>query len=129
VAAVAAAACGPTTPNAKGPGDGVSGGGDGAPGRPGSENGSEPGPGGRTQPGAGARATVRPRCDGSSCITCGEGLCPLGFYCEVSAKGRPAACATVAACGDTPTCACLEKSAPGCSCQLREGAPFLTCGG
>jgi hypothetical protein len=125
-AALGATACGPTTPSAKGP-DGATTGGEGSSGvgaGAGTTGGGASGP-----TAGGARGPVRPSCDGTSCITCGEGLCPLGFYCEVSAKGRPPACATVAACGATPSCACLEKSAPGCSCQVREGAPFLTCGG
>ena len=74
-----------------------------------------------------ARGPRKPSCEGGTCSPCGDAICPNGFYCEVASKGRAPSCAWHPACGDKPTCACLGKTAPGCSCEDRNGAPFLTC--
>jgi hypothetical protein len=86
------------------------------------------GPGG-TKGGDGAdRSQAPPRdpCADGSCVACGDGVCPTGFYCE-KAKGR-AGCAWAASCAEKPTCGCLVPHVKGCSCEDKGGVPFVTCG-
>lgn len=45
-------------------------------------------------------------CGDGSCITCGTGICPTGWYCDESAPGGPA-------CGWVPGC---EKKKSICNC-------------
>jgi len=69
-----------------------------------------------------------PSCDDGSCFRCGEGICPKGFYCE--SNGGVTGCQWSTACAKAPTCACLQpmlKADPRCSCELRDGAAFVTC--
>jgi hypothetical protein len=68
----------------------------------------------------------KPSCADGSCFECGEGICPVGYYCE-SSHGAPAACGWSPACAQKATCACLEPSAKGCRCEEKNGAPLVTC--
>lgn len=112
-----ALACGGPVPPKTGTGD-AAGGGKG--------EGSD-GTGANASTGPVARGPRKPSCEGGTCSPCGEGICPNGFYCEVASQGRAPACAWLPACGDKPSCACLTKAAPGCTCEDKGGAPLLTC--
>lgn len=73
------------------------------------------------------KAAPPPRdpCADGSCVACGEGICPAGFYCE-KAKGR-AGCAWAAACADKPSCSCLAPHVKGCACEDKGGVAFVSC--
>jgi hypothetical protein len=62
-------------------------------------------------------------CTGGTCSPCGEVVCLEGFFCNESSQ----ACGWVPACADTPSCECLEKALPDCSCSARDGGLYLTC--
>lgn len=82
---------------------------------------------GEVSEGAGPAAEVDP-CEDGSCIRCGEGLCPEGFYCDESAASGPG-CGWVPQCAQSPSCACIEKAlGDGCSCSERDGGYAVTCG-
>jgi hypothetical protein len=71
-----------------------------------------------------------PSCDDGSCVVCGDGICPTGFYCE--SHGGVTGCAWSAACARKPTCECLRPTIQGearCSCEERKGTAFVACGG
>jgi hypothetical protein len=70
---------------------------------------------------------ARPLCEDSACFTCGDGICPVGYYCERSKKGAPLACASAAKCAEKPTCACLKPLIAGCSCEDKQGGPLVQC--
>ncbi|MCU0693094.1 MAG: hypothetical protein MUF54_17000 [Polyangiaceae bacterium] len=67
-------------------------------------------------------------CRDGTCVTCGDGICPDGFYCETT--GARSGCAWSTACPSKPTCACLQaelRDDPKCTCEQREGFAFVTC--
>ncbi|HQP39599.1 MAG TPA: hypothetical protein PLI95_30655 [Polyangiaceae bacterium] len=69
-----------------------------------------------------------PSCDDGTCFSCGDGVCPSGFYCETN-KGTTG-CASNLACPKSPSCDCLRTSLskdPRCSCEDRKGVAFVTC--
>lgn len=67
-----------------------------------------------------------PDCADGTCFICGEGMCPLGAYCDVSAPSGPA-CAWLSECPQEPSCACIERVlGAACSCQASQG-PLVTC--
>jgi hypothetical protein len=68
----------------------------------------------------------KPACDDGTCTLCGDAQCPIGWYCDESAKGGPA-CGWLPECARKPTCACVKKAFQGCSCEEREGSPHVTC--
>ena len=56
-----------------------------------------------------SEAPARVTCDDGTCSTCGNGICPSGWYCDQNAKGGPA-CGWVPECVKKPSCACLKKT-------------------
>jgi hypothetical protein len=68
----------------------------------------------------------KPACDDGTCTLCGDAQCPIGWYCDESAKGGPA-CGWLPECAKKPTCACVKKAFSGCSCEERDGSPHVTC--
>gem|GEM_PF-1692417 len=68
-----------------------------------------------------------PSCNDQSCLSCGQGICPLGAYCDSGAPGGPA-CAWVPECPDKPSCACVNKALGGeCSCTDSATGPTVAC--
>lgn len=68
----------------------------------------------------------KPSCSDGSCFECGEGICPVGFYCETAGGAAPG-CGWSAACAQKPSCACLAPTTKGCTCQDRGGFPHVSC--
>jgi hypothetical protein len=68
----------------------------------------------------------KPACDDGTCTLCGDAQCPIGWYCDESAKGGPA-CGWLPECARKPTCACVKKAFANCSCEERDGSPHVTC--
>ncbi len=66
-------------------------------------------------------------CDDGSCLRCGEGFCPLGFYCERPPGAQQPACAWAPRCARSPSCACLAPYLGGCRCEERDGGAHVTC--
>ena len=62
-------------------------------------------------------------CDDGTCTPCGEAQCPIGWYCDESAKGGPA-CGWLPECAKKPTCACVKKAFPG-GCEERNGGLYV----
>jgi hypothetical protein len=62
-------------------------------------------------------------CDDGTCTPCGDAQCPLGWYCDESAKGGPS-CGWLPECAKKPTCACVKKVYSG-SCEERAGGVFV----
>jgi hypothetical protein len=62
-------------------------------------------------------------CNDETCSSCGDALCPAGFYCEEARS----LCSWVPECAGDASCACLQKTLPGCSCDDREGKLYVTC--
>ena len=73
-----------------------------------------------------ASGPKKPSCADGSCFECGEGVCPVGFYCQKS--GGTAGCAWASECAQKPSCACVGPLSTGCSCEERGGVPHVTCG-
>ena len=65
-------------------------------------------------------------CADGTCVECGEGVCPTGFYCE-HGKGGATGCAWVAPCADKPTCGCVAPHVKGCACEDKAGVAFVSC--
>jgi hypothetical protein len=66
-------------------------------------------------------------CADGSCVECGAGLCPKGFYCDESAPGG-AACGWLPECAKEATCGCVKAGlGSGCECEEKNGAPFVKC--
>ena len=114
VLALGLGACGGGTPQAASPGSESSG-------EPGESGGVDGASGGGEA--AEAEAALRSCADGT-CIRCGEGECPLGFFCDESAKGGPA-CAWLPECAQKPACACVERVLSG-SCEEKDGGVYFT---
>ena len=71
-------------------------------------------------------APAAPCADGT-CTTCGKGICPVGFYCDESAKGG-AACSWLPQCGEKLSCSCLSKGlGSGCKCSEQSGGLHVSC--
>ncbi|RYE91515.1 MAG: hypothetical protein EOO75_08730 [Myxococcales bacterium] len=68
----------------------------------------------------------KPSCADGSCFECGEGICPVGFFCETAGSATPA-CASSTTCAQRPTCACLGAQIKGCTCEDRGGVPHVKC--
>ncbi|HEU4538971.1 MAG TPA: hypothetical protein VFS00_32850, partial [Polyangiaceae bacterium] len=66
-------------------------------------------------------------CDDGGCFRCGEGFCPLGFYCERPPSSERPACAWAPRCPRSPSCDCLAPYLGGCRCEEREGAAHVAC--
>lgn len=73
-----------------------------------------------------AAAPARASCDDGTCTTCGDAVCPSGWYCDESAPGGPA-CGWVPECVQKATCGCVKKAFAGCSCEDTLGAAHLSC--
>ncbi|MCA9644256.1 MAG: hypothetical protein H6718_32325 [Polyangiaceae bacterium] len=105
--------CGGGTPAANHPGDGESGavGSDGPSSAGGRAVGDDP-----SDP-----------CADGSCVTCGEGVCPEGYFCNESAAGG-AGCGWLAECAEAATCACVQPAlGSGCECNERGGFAVVSC--
>lgn len=63
-------------------------------------------------------------CDDGTCTSCGAGHCPIGWYCDESAKGGPA-CGWLPECTKKPSCACLKRILGG-SCEERGAGLYVT---
>lgn len=87
---------------------------------------------GRGDEGAGDTEEEAPRasaCADGTCLECGGGLCPKGFYCDEKAPGG-AACAWLPECAASATCACVKQVlGDGCSCSEKPGGPSVSCQG
>ena len=70
-----------------------------------------------------APAAKKASCDDGTCTPCGDAQCPMGFYCDESAKGG-AACGWLPECAKKPTCACLKRAFSG-SCEERSGGVYI----
>ncbi|MEZ4231383.1 MAG: hypothetical protein R3B89_19560 [Polyangiaceae bacterium] len=102
------------TPGAKGPGDGAG---------TGAGEGTEDAAGQR----GGSLGQGSDPCADGSCVSCGEGVCPSGYFCNESAAGG-AGCGWLAECAEAPTCACVQQAlGAGCECSERGGFPVVTC--
>jgi hypothetical protein len=72
-------------------------------------------------------APQAPSCDDGTCFSCGDGICPTGFYCDRKAPGGPA-CSWLPACAKQATCSCVQKAlGSGCSCQREGGGIYVDC--
>lgn len=66
-------------------------------------------------------------CADGTCLECGAGLCPKGFYCDEKAPGG-AACSWLPECGGAATCACVKQVlGASCSCSEKQGGPSVSC--
>ena len=70
-------------------------------------------------------APRKPSCSDGSCFTCGDAICPTGFYCETGRAGS--GCAWASTCTDRPTCACLGGAVKGCDCRDEGGVARVSC--
>ena len=72
-------------------------------------------------------APTGPDCSDQTCFPCGEGLCPVGFYCDEQAARGPA-CSWLPECAEVASCACVQGVlGSGCSCDDASGGPRVTC--
>jgi hypothetical protein len=55
-----------------------------------------------------ASVAKKPACDDGTCTLCGDAQCPIGWYCDESAKGGPA-CGWLPECAKKPTCSCVKR--------------------
>lgn len=68
-----------------------------------------------------------PDCSDGTCFVCGDGMCPVGFFCDEQASGGPA-CSWLPECADTASCSCvLGVLGSSCSCSDESGGPHLSC--
>src|SRR5690606_16148049 len=67
-----------------------------------------------------------PDCSDGTCFTCGEGICPVGAYCDNEAAGG-SACAWLPECSGAPSCSCITKVLSGCTCDESAGGPQVSC--
>lgn len=66
-------------------------------------------------------------CADGSCLECGNGLCPKGFYCDEKAPGGPA-CGWLPECAASATCSCVKQAlGSGCTCSEKAGGPSVSC--
>ena len=65
-------------------------------------------------------------CADGTCFDCGEGICPLGHYCDETSPGGPA-CGWLPECAQEATCSCVEGVFSDCSCEERSGGVYLSC--
>jgi hypothetical protein len=66
-------------------------------------------------------------CADGTCVECGAGICPKGFYCDQSAPGG-AACGWLPECAKEPSCGCVKAGlGAGCDCEEKDGVPFVKC--
>lgn len=68
--------------------------------------------------GAKAELARGPSCDDGTCSSCGNGICPAGWYCDEKAGGG-GACSWLTECADKATCACVTRVL-GAACKCRE---------
>ncbi len=102
------------------------------PAKSGKSGGAGKGEEGKGEEGAGDVEEEAPRasaCADGTCLECGGGLCPKGFYCDEKAPGG-AACAWLPECAASATCACVKQVLGGsCSCSEKAGGPSVSCQG
>lgn len=68
-----------------------------------------------------------PDCSDQTCFSCGESMCPVGFYCDEKANGGPA-CGWLPECAETASCSCVTGVlGSGCSCDESSGGPHVAC--
>jgi hypothetical protein len=69
---------------------------------------------------------VAQRCADGTCFACGAGYCPIGFYCDESAKGG-ASCSWLPSCAGKSGCGCLARALASCKCEDAQGGPHVRC--
>jgi hypothetical protein len=68
-----------------------------------------------------------PDCSDGTCFVCGDGMCPVGFYCDERASGG-SACSWLPECADNASCACVTGVlGASCTCDERAGGPSVSC--
>jgi hypothetical protein len=93
-----------------------------------SESGSESGDEGASDEAAAQPAARENICADGTCFRCGEGICPIGFYCDEGVEDG-AACSWLPSCPARASCKCIEQTlGSGCSCQESGGGPKVSCG-
>lgn len=96
----------------------------GAEGEGGGETGAQAGETGSAEESVDLRAAA---CADGTCVPCGAGICPNGFYCDEKAPGG-AGCAWLPECADRATCSCVQQVlGSSCSCDERNGGVFVGC--
>jgi hypothetical protein len=66
-------------------------------------------------------------CDDGTCSPCGAGFCPIGWYCDESARGGPA-CGWLPRCAQKSSCGCLTgELGAGCKCSEQGVGLHVTC--
>ncbi len=76
---------------------------------------------------AGPSTPAGPDCSDGTCFECGDGLCPVGFYCDERAPGGPA-CSWLPECAEKATCSCvLGVLGSSCSCDDSDQGPRVSC--
>lgn len=74
-----------------------------------------------------AAGPAGPDCSDGTCIVCGSGICPAGFFCDESASGG-AACSWLPDCAAAPSCGCVKNVlGSACACEERGGGVFVSC--
>ncbi|MFO7181178.1 MAG: hypothetical protein DIU78_020930 [Pseudomonadota bacterium] len=72
-----------------------------------------------------AEAAPAPVCDDGSCSPCGNGLCPVGWYCDEDAGP---ACSWVPECARRTSCDCLRRVLGAeCTCNEHGPVPVVSC--
>src|SRR5690606_21298991 len=73
-------------------------------------------------------ARTGPDCSDGTCFVCGDGMCPMGFYCDEQATGG-AACSWLPECAETASCDCVQEVlGSSCSCEVdASGGPHVSC--
>lgn len=72
-------------------------------------------------------APEAPSCDDGTCFSCGDGICPKGFYCDQKAPGGPA-CSWLPDCAKQASCSCVQHVlGSGCSCNEKNGGVYVDC--
>ena len=72
-------------------------------------------------------APQAPSCDDGTCFSCGNGICPKGFYCDQKAPGGPA-CSWLPKCAKQASCSCVQHVlGSGCSCDEKNGGVYVDC--
>jgi hypothetical protein len=58
-----------------------------------------------------------PSCDDGTCSSCGNSICPSGWYCDEKVNGG--SCSWLVECAQKPSCGCITKVL-GSQCKCRE---------
>lgn len=92
-----------------------------------SDTGGSDGPTTSSDDASGDPGPTGPDCSDQTCFRCGEGMCPVGFYCDETASGGPA-CSWLPECAETASCDCVTGVlGSSCNCDEASGGPHVTC--